>query len=97
MMAVFGFLNCEVILFAYDRESWKQRGAKTHFLGVKLTFRNKRIKREKKWHEKNEVLPTAPHCPSTGIINSTAMHKSASGHRFLGVEPDDSKIEDQRL
>lgn len=48
MMAVFGFLNCEVILFTYDRESWKQRGAKTHFLGVKLTFRNKKIKREKK-------------------------------------------------
>lgn len=48
MMAVFGFLNCEVILFTYDRESWKQRGAKTHFLGVKLTFKNKKIKREKK-------------------------------------------------
>lgn len=25
------------------------------------------------------------------------MHKSASSHRFLGVEPDNSKTEDQRL
>lgn len=47
-MAVFGFLNREVILFTYDRESWKQREAKTHFLEVKLTFRSKRIKRKKK-------------------------------------------------
>lgn len=53
MMVVFGFLNCEVILFAYDRGSWKQKGAKTHFLREELTFRSKRIEREKKkQHEK---------------------------------------------
>lgn len=46
---------------------------------------------------KKAVLPIAPHCPSTGIINSTAMHKPASTHRVLGVESDDSKIENQRL
>lgn len=61
MMVVFGFLNCEVILFTYDRGSWKQRGAKTHFLREKLTFRSKRIEREKKKNSmrKKEVLPIA--------------------------------------
>lgn len=87
-----------MILFTYDRGSWKQRGAKTHFLREKLTFRSKRIEREKKTSmRKKEVLPIAPHCPSTGIINSTARHKPASTHRVLGVESDDSKIKNQRL
>lgn len=74
-----------------NREEQKLSRRKAHIQEQK----NKESK--KNGMRKKEVLPIAPHCPSTGIINSTAMHKPASTQRFLGVESDDSKIEDQRL